>query len=74
MTEARNAVNKEKEKFIQNIGDKMGKKLAKKVNDESKKGLKTQLDEVEKKKQEAISKAKTLIINVKLKLFALIGA
>lgn len=74
MTEARDAVNKQKEELIKNIGDKMGKKLADKANEKIKKTSKATLDEVEKKKQEAMAKAKTLIINVKLKLFALIGA
>ena len=74
MTIARNAVNKEKDKFVENIGNKLAKKLADKVNAKTKEELKDKLDEVEKKKQEAIAKAKTLVINVKLKLFALIGA
>lgn len=74
MTDAKDAVNKEKEKIVQNIGIKMAEKLAKKTNDTIKKTTKEQLDEIEKKKQEAMAKAKTLIINVKLKLFALIGA
>lgn len=74
MTEAKETVNHEKEKLIQTIGNKMGKKLAAKVNGQVKETTKETLDKVEKTKQEAMTKAKTMIINAKLKIFALIGA
>lgn len=74
MTEAREAVNKQKEELIKNIGNKMGKQLADKTNKKIKETTKDKLDKVEKTKAEAMAKAKTLLINVKLKLFAIIGA
>ena len=74
MTQAKDAVNIEKEKLIQNIGAKMGAKLAKKANDAIKDTTKEGLDQIEIVKQESMAKVKTVIINVKLKLFALIGA
>lgn len=74
MTEAKAAVNKQKEDLIKKIGDKMANKLANEASQKIKESSKKGLDEIEKKKAEAMAKAKTVIINVKLKLFALIGA
>ena len=74
MGEIRDSVNLKKEAYIQNLGDKLGKQLAAKTNEKLKTKSKEQLDKIEEQKQKAISKAKTMIINVKMKLFALIGA
>ena len=50
------------------------KELDKQANKKIKETTKDKLDKVEKTKAEAMAKAKTLLINVKLKLFAIIGA
>lgn len=73
MTEVRNSVNAQKEAYIQNLGVKLGEQLAAKTNEKLKTKTKEQMDNIEEQKQKAISKAKTMIINVKMKLFALIG-
>ena len=72
--QARDKLNKIKEDAIENMAEQKGKDLANKANDKIKKGLKDKLDEVNKQKQDAMNKVKTQITNVKLKLFALIGA
>lgn len=72
--QARDKLNKIKEDAIENMAEQKGKDLANKANDKIKRGLKDKLDEVNKQKQDAMNKVKTQIINVKLKLFALIGA
>lgn len=74
ITIAKNALNKQKDDMMNNIADGEAQKLAQKINDTTKKSLKDQLDETNKKKQDAINEVKTQITNVKLKLFALIGA
>ena len=72
--QARDKLNKIKEDAIENMAEQKGKDLANKANDKIKRGLKDKLDEVNKQKQDAMNKVKTQITNVKLKLFALIGA
>jgi len=72
--QARDKINKMKEDAIENMAEQKGKDQANKTNDKVKRGLKDKLDEVNKQKQDAMNKVKTQITNVKLKLFALIGA
>lgn len=73
IAKARDTVNDEKDKIIKSIGDKMGQKLATKTNDKIKEQTQDKLMQVEQKKKDAMNKVKTQIINVKLKLMALIG-
>lgn len=71
---ARDNLIAEKNKLIDNIADKKAKELGEKANDKVKKASKDTIDKANKAKQDAMNKVKTQIINVKLKLFALIGA
>ena len=72
--DGRDRVIKQRDKLIERVADAEAKKLAEKQNDKLQKQTKDQLDELEKKKQDAMNKVKTQLINVKLKLFAIIGA
>lgn len=63
-----------KEEAINNVAVGQAKGLADKANDKIKTQLKDNLDKLNKSKQDALNKVKTQLINVKLKLFALIGA
>ena len=73
IAKARDTVNDEKDKVIKSIGNKMGEQVAKKTNEKLKNQTKDQLMQIEQKKKDAMNKVKTQIINVKLKLMALIG-
>lgn len=72
--DGRDRVIKQRDELIERVADAEAKKLAEKQNDKLQKQTKDQLDELEKKKQDAMNKVKTQLINVKLKLFAIIGA
>ena len=72
--QARDTVNKQKEDLINNLAEKQAQKLADNVNQKVKEQSKDQIDKLNKTKQDALNKVKTQLINVKLKLFALIGA
>lgn len=71
---ARDTVKKQKDDLIKNLAEKEAKRMAEKVNDQVAKTTKEKIDALNKQKQDAMNKVKTQIINVKLKLFALIGA
>lgn len=73
IAKARNGVNTEKEKIIESISSKKAEELANKANDQIRQQTKDKLDQAEQKKKDAMNKAKTVIINAKLKLMALIG-
>ena len=71
---ARDNLKKEKDEMIEKVADGIAQQMANKTNEKTKKATKEQIDKLNKTKQDAINKVKTQIINVKLKLFALIGA
>lgn len=72
--QARDNLKKQKDEMIEKVADGIAKQMASKANDKVKKATKKQIDDLNKIKQDALNKVKTQIINVKLKLFALIGA
>jgi len=74
ITVGKNAVNKQKEDMIKSLGQKMGERLAEDTNEGVKKTLKEKIDKQNKEKQKSIAKAKTNVINAKLKIMALVGA
>ena len=73
IAKARDTVNKEKEKVIESISTKKAEELANKANDKVKQQTQDKLMKIEQTKKDAMNKIKTQIINVKLKLMALIG-
>ena len=58
---------------IDSLAESMAKKIADKTNIQTQEQSKEQIDQMNKKKAEAMTKAKTAITNAKLKLMALIG-
>lgn len=72
--QARDDAIKQRDELIDNLAKKKAEEMSTKINDTTTKGVKKQLDDLEKKKQDALNKVKVQITNVKLKLFALIGA
>jgi len=72
--QARDNLKKQKDEMIESVAQGIAQKMAGDINDKTKKVTKEQIDKLNKTKQDALNKVKTQIINVKLKLFALIGA
>lgn len=73
IAQKRDTVKTNIQKQINIAGEKLGQRLANKVNNKTKEGTKEQLDKINIQKQKAMNKAKTAIIDAKLKLMALIG-
>ena len=70
---ARDFVELQKNKMIENISDNMARKLAIKANNKMEKEIKAKLDAANNKKQEAISKAKVNTLNAKVKILGILG-
>ena len=69
----RDSVKQNVQDQIDSLSETMAKKIADKTNTKTQEQSKEQIDKMNKKKAEAMTKAKTAITNAKLKLMALIG-
>ena len=71
--EKRDSLKSNMQESINTLGERMAQKMADKTNTDLQAATKAKLDEINKKKEEAATKAKTAITNAKLKLMALVG-
>ena len=71
---ARDTLKKQKDDMINNVAEGIARQMAGVVNDKTKKVTKEQIDTLNKTKQDAMNQVKVQITNVKLKLYALVGA